>query len=77
MHFLSSFTLASIAFTTVVSANAVRQEEKRQAGCSRDNVLRSLSAQSAEAISLCPSLILFQPTVTVTVPIAGVTPAPV
>ena len=77
MHFLSSFTLATLALTNVVSANAVRHEEKRQAGCSSDNVLRALSAQSAEANSLCPSLILFRPTVTVTVPIAGASPAPV
>lgn len=77
MRFLSSFTLATLAFTTVVSANAVRHEEKRQAGCNRDNVVRALSAQSSEAISLCYSLIFFQATVTATVPIAGASPAPV
>ncbi|KAL8678135.1 MAG: hypothetical protein Q9186_005506 [Xanthomendoza sp. 1 TL-2023] len=78
MHLTTlSFTLASFIFFTVVSSTAVKHEEKRQAGCNRDNAFRALQAQASEAFSLCPSLILFVPTTTVTVPAAGVTPAPV
>lgn len=66
-----------LAFNVVVGVNGLVKEEKRQAPCNADNVLRALRSQSAEAASLCPSLIFFNPTKTVTVPAAGVTPAPV
>lgn len=63
----------------VANAGAFIQEEKRQvaAGCISDGVLRALSSQSSEAASLCPSLIRFQGTTTVTVPVAGATSPPV
>lgn len=70
-------SLFFLAFNVVVGLSALVKEEKRQAPCNADNVLRALRAQSSEAASLCPSLILFNPTKTVTVPAAGVTPAPV
>ncbi|MCJ1425482.1 hypothetical protein MMC29_003381 [Sticta canariensis] len=66
-----------LAFNVAVGVNALVKEEKRQAPCNADNVLRALRSQSSEAASLCPSLILFDATKTVTVAAAGVTPAPV
>ncbi|MCJ1269646.1 hypothetical protein MMC22_009538 [Lobaria immixta] len=71
------FGLFFLAINVVIGVSALVKEEKRQGPCNADNVLRALSAQSSEAASLCPSLILFNPTTTVTVPAAGVTPAPV
>ncbi len=67
-------TFALLAFDAVVNATAVAHPEKRQAGCNADNVVRGLRAQPSEASSLCFSLIFFEGTTTVTVPVAGATP---
>ena len=44
MHFMNTCTLTALAFTVVVSANAVVYEEKRQAGCKRDNGMQEIFA---------------------------------